>query len=146
MVYLQPIFSNWLFKIPDFKIFPLKSTLTTTISAQVFTLPVLIYNFGYIPLISPLTNILIVPFLAPITILIFVFGLSVILFLPLGYLFFWPVWLALTYIIGVIELFSKIPFISLSFKNLSFAWLVVFYFLLALITWRLNKKYSSPVF
>jgi len=145
MVYLQPIFSNWLFKIPDFKIFPLKSTLTATLSAQVFTLPILIYNFGYIPLISPFVNILIVPFLAPITVLVFVFGLSAILFWPLAFVFSWPAWLSLTYIIWVIDSFSKLPFISLS-VNFSLAWLIVFYFILVLVTWRLNKKYSDPIF
>jgi len=145
MVYLQPIFSNWLFKIPDFKIFPLKGTLTATLSAQVFTLPILIYNFGYIPFISPFVNILIVPFLAPITVLVFIFGLSAILFYPLAFVLSWPVWLSLTYIIGVIDSFSKIPFVSLS-VNLSLVWLIVLYFILVLATWRLNKKYNGPVF
>jgi len=145
MVYLQPIFSNWLFKIPDFKYFPLKGTLTATLSAQVFTLPILIYNFGYIPLISPFVNILIVPFLAPITILVFLFGLLAILFWPLAFILSWPVWFSLTYIIGVIDSFSKIPFASLS-VGLSLSWLIIFYFILVLATWRLNKKYSGPVF
>jgi len=73
MIYLQPIFSDFFKKIPNFKFFPLKTTLSATLSAQVFTLPILIYNFGYISIISPIANILIVPFLAPITILIFIF-------------------------------------------------------------------------
>jgi len=145
MVYLQPIFSNWLFKIPDFKYFPLKSTLTATVSAQVFTLPILVYNFGYVPLISPLVNILIVPFLAPVTILVFLFGLSAILFWPLAFVLSWFAWLSLTYIIVVIDSFSKIPFASLS-VSLSLVWVAVFYLVLGLITWRLNKKYSTPIF
>ncbi len=100
MIYLQPIFSDFLKKVPNFKFFPLKTTLSATLSAQVFTLPILVYNFGYIPLISPIANILIVPFLAPITILIFVFGLFGMIFGPLGYILSWPTWLCLTYIIG----------------------------------------------
>jgi len=90
MVYLQPIFSDFLKKIPNLKFFPLKTTLSATLSAQVFTLPILIYNFGYITLISPLTNILIVPFLAPITILIFIFGLFGMILGSLGYILSWP--------------------------------------------------------
>lgn len=146
IVYLQPIFSNWLSKIPDFKFFPLKSTLVATFSAQVFTMPILIYNFGYISLVSPITNILIVPFLAPITILVFIFGLSVLLFLPLASLLFWPTWLFLTYIVSVIDYFSKIPFVSASFKEVSLIWLVIFYLLIGFVAWKLNKKYSTPVF
>ena len=107
MIYLQPVFVNWLRKLPNPKFFPLKTTLATTFSAQVFTLPILIYNFGYVPLVSPLTNILIVPFLAPITILIFVFGTASMVFSPLGYVLSWPVWLSLTYIVKMIDFFSK---------------------------------------
>lgn len=109
MIYFQPRFLNWLKKIPDGKIFPVRTTLATTFSAQIFTFPILIYNFGYVPLVSPLTNVLIVPFLAPITILVFVFGLVSMIFWPLGYLLSWPAWLALTYITSVINVFSKIP-------------------------------------
>jgi competence protein ComEC len=146
IVYLQPIFSNWLAQIPDFKFFPLKSTLVATLSAQVFTMPILIYNFGYISLVSPLTNILIVPFLAPVTILVFLFGLSSFLFLPLAFLLFWPAWLFLTYIVSVIDYFSKIPFTSMTFENISLIWLAAFYLLIGFISWKLNKKYNSPIF
>ncbi|MCX6760521.1 MAG: ComEC/Rec2 family competence protein [Candidatus Nealsonbacteria bacterium] len=146
IVYLQPIFSNWLSKIPDFKLFPLKSTLVATLSAQVFTMPILIYNFGYISLAAPFANILIVPFLAPVTILVFIFGLSTFLFLPLAFILFWPTWLFLTYIVSVIDYFSKIPFASMSFENISVVWLVIFYLLIGFISWKINKKYSSPVF
>ncbi len=109
MICFQPRFLIWLKKIPDFKIFPARSTLAATFSAQIFTFPILIYNFGYVPLISPITNILIVPFLAPITILVFIFGLASMIFWPLGYILSWPAWLALAYITSVIDVFSKIP-------------------------------------
>ncbi len=109
IIYLQPRFLKWLRKIPEPKIFPLKSTLAATFAAQVFTLPILIYNFGYVPILSPAANILIVPFLAPLTILLFIFGLSSIIFWPLGYILSWPVWLSLSYITSVIDIFSKFP-------------------------------------
>jgi len=109
IIYLQPRFLKWLHRIPEPKIFPLRSTLAATFAAQVFTMPILIYNFGYVPVLSPLTNILIVPFLAPITIMIFVFGLASMIFWPLGYVLSWPVWLCLTYMTSIIDAFSKIP-------------------------------------
>ncbi len=140
IIYLQPTFSDWFSKIPNPGALPLRATLATTISAQVFTLPILVYNFGYIPLISPLTNILIVPFLAPFTILIFIFGLSAILFWPLGSLLSFPAWLSLTYIVKIISYFSKFPFVSLTFRNLHWIWLIIFYFLLGFIIWRLRER------
>ena len=106
LIYFQQAIFRFLKKIPDPKLFPVRATLASTLAAQIFTFPVLIYNFGYIPVLSPITNILIVPLLAPVTILIFVFGLAAMIFPPLGYLLSWPVWLSLTYIIKIINLFS----------------------------------------
>ncbi len=141
MIYLQPAFSGRFFsKIPNPKVFPIRTTLSATLAAQTFTLPILIYNFGYISLISPITNILIVPFLALITILIFLFGISAILFWPLGFLLSLPTWLFLTYIVGIIDWFSKLPFASLTTENIHWIWLAISYLILGLITWRLQER------
>ena len=109
IIELQPVFSKFLKKIPDYRFFPIKTTLAATFSAQIFTLPILIYNFGRIPILSPITNILIVPFLAPITVLIFVFGITSMIFSPLGYVLSWPVWFSLSYMTNIIDVFSKLP-------------------------------------
>ncbi len=140
IIYLQPIFTDFFKKIPNSKFFPLRATLSTTLSAQVFTLPILIYNFGYISLVSPITNILIVPILAPITILIFIFGLSGIIFPFFGLILSWPTWLFLTYITKIIDIFSKIPFASLNIKNISWVWLVIFYLILGFLVWKFRRK------
>ncbi|MDP2864270.1 MAG: ComEC/Rec2 family competence protein [bacterium] len=137
LIYFQPTFFEKLKKIPNLKIFPARVTLSATLAAQIFTLPILVYNFGYISLISPITNILIVPFLAPITILIFIFGLSGMILQPLGWVLSWPSWLLLTYLVKVIDFFSQVPKASFA---ISWIWLMVFYLILGLITWRLNQK------
>lgn len=140
LIYLQPSFSHWLKFLPSPKIFPLKTTFSATISAQVFTFPILIYNFGYISLISLVANVLIVPFLAPITILIFIFGISGIIFQPLGFILSLPVWLSLTYIIKIIDWFSRLPFASLAVENLRWIWLIPAYLILGCISLLLNKR------
>lgn len=140
LVYLQPFFFNWLKKIPDQKILPIRTTLSATLSAQIFTLPILIYNFGYIPLVSPITNILIVPFIAPITILIFIFGFSGMIFWFLGWILSWPTWLVLTYITSIIDWFSKLPFAPLNLENVHWIWLIISYLILGLIIWRLRES------
>lgn len=140
MIYFEPFFSELLKKIPNPKFLPIRTTLSATFSAQIFTLPVLIYNFGYISLTSPVTNVLIVPFLAPLTILIFIFGLVGMIFGWLGYILSLPVWLCLTYITRIIDFFSKIPFSSLKLENVSWIALVIFYLILIIITWKLQKR------
>ena len=140
MIYLQPTFSNFLKKIPNPKIFPIRTTLSATMSAQIFTLPILVYNFGYIPLVSPITNILIVPFLAPITILIFIFGLSGMIFSVFGWILSWPAWLVLSYLVAIIDWFSKLPFASLTLENVHWFWLIISYLILGFLAWRLQEK------
>ena len=156
IIYLQPIFSEFLKKIPNPNIFPIRTTLSATLSAQIFALPILVYNFGQISLISPIANVLIVPFLAFLTILIFTFGITAIIFFPLGFLLSLPTWLSLAYVTKIVDFFSKIPFMSLMLKNIHpvrniltlggisngvhWLWLLIFYLILIFFTWRLNEK------
>jgi len=138
LIYLQPTFSDFFKRIPN--LLQLRYTLSSTLSAQFFTFPILIYNFGQISLISPLTNILIIPFLPIITILGFIFSFLGIIFQPLGYFLSWPTWLLLTYILKIIDLSSKIPFASFTFKNVSWISLLISYLILGFITWRAQEK------
>jgi competence protein ComEC len=140
IIFLQPSFSDFFKKIPNPKLFPVRTTLSATLSAQIFTLPILVFNFGYVPAVSPLTNVLIVPFLAPITILIFIFGLSGMVFSVFGWILSWPVWLALTYLTAIIDRFSKLSFVSIKLENVHWIWLVIFYLILGFLTWRLQEK------
>jgi competence protein ComEC len=138
LIYLQPTFSDFFKRIPN--LLQLRYTLSSTLSAQFFTFPILIYNFGQISLISPLTNILIIPFLPIITILGFIFSFLGIIFQPLGYFLSWPTWLLLTYILKIIDLSSKIPFASLTLKNVHWIFLLISYVILSFITWRAQEK------
>ncbi len=140
IIYLQPAIDNLFKNVPNPKFFPLRATLSTTLAAQVFTLPILIYNFGYIPLVSPFANILIVPFLAPITILIFIFAFAGMIFWGFGWVLSWPVWLCLAYILKVIDWFSKISWASFGVEDVSRIFLVVFYLFMAVILWRLEER------
>ena len=138
LIYLQPIFLDFFKKIPNF--FQLRYTLAATLAAQFFTFPILIYNFGQISLMSPLTNILIVPLLSIITIFGFIFSFLGIIFQPIGQILSWPAWLFLTYILKIIDLSSKILFTNLTFQNVSWIFLLISYLILGLITWRLQEK------
>ena len=140
IVYLQPFFNNLLKKVPNPKLFPIKASLSATFSAQIFSLPILIFNFGAFSLISPLANLLIIPFLAPITVLILIFGIVGMFSWLLGFLLSLPAWLIVTYIVKVIDWCAQIPFASVALKNISWIWLVIFYVVLVILTWRIDKK------
>jgi len=138
LIYFQPFFLNFFKKIPN--IFQIKYTLSATLSAQIFTLPILIYNFGRFSLTSPLTNILIVPILPIITILGFIFSFFGIIFPVLGWILSWPAWLFLTYILKVIDFFSKIPFTSIILRSVHWLWLLISYLILAILAYRLKRR------
>ena len=87
----------------------------TSIAAQVFTAPLIFLRFKQISLVSPFTNALVSPLIAPLMI----FGLltsilgkiNYFLGLPFAFLSFG----ILKYLTSVIDLFSKIPFAFVQF-------------------------------
>ena len=139
IIYLGPTLKNWLKFIPEEKHINLKNILVMTLSAQIFTLPILVYNFGKISLISPITNVLILPVIYWIMLLGFIFAIAGIIFQPLGWILSVPVFILLTYLIKVVDFFSKIPFSSKTLK-ISWIYLLTSYLILGLITWRSQKK------
>jgi len=138
LIYLQPFFLDFSKKIPN--PLQLRNNLAATLSAQVFTLPILVYNFGRIPIISPISNILILPLIPFITILGFIFSFIGIFWQQLAQIFSWPAWLLLTYIIKVVDLSSKISWASLTFKNLHWIFVIISYLILGFFIFWLNQK------
>jgi competence protein ComEC len=89
--------------------------LRVTLAAQVFTVPIIFFQFHRIALVSPLSNILIGWLIAPIMVLGFATVFAGLLWLPLGTFLSWIVWVPLTYVIWVINWTAKLPFASISF-------------------------------
>ena len=137
IIYLMPIFQDWFRKIPAN--FQFRSILAMTLSAQVFTLPILIYNFGYISFVAPITNVLIVPLLYWIMLFGFVFAFFGAIWQFLGWILSIPNWFLLTYIAKIVDIFSKLPFASKTLE-ISWVWLAISYLILGLITWRLQES------
>jgi len=141
IIYFYQFFFEKLKKFPKL----IKENLASTLSAQIFTFPILIYNFGQISLISPLSNVLILPILPTITILGFIFSFFGIIFEPIGYLLSFPCWLLLSYLLKVVDLCSKIPYSFLTLK-VNFLFLLISYSILIPLALYLSKKFSQPLF
>ena len=144
LIFLQPFFSNLFKKIPDN--FQLRTSISTTLSAQVFVLPLLIYNFGQVSLISPLINVLILPLIPFVTILGFIFSFIGIFLQSLARILFWLVYLILAYIIKTVDFFSKFSWGTLTFKNISWVWLIILYFILIIIVRKIYLRFTRPIF
>lgn len=89
------------------------SELRLTLSAQVFTIPLILFAFRRISLIAPVTNVLIAPVIPPLTIMGLLTSFAGWVWLPLGYPFAWASWVLLNYVMAVVWVMSRIPFASI---------------------------------
>lgn len=145
IIFLSPVINSWLKFLPQEKWWNLREILAITFSAQIFTTPLLIYNFGYISIISPLTNALIEPLLPYLMAFgVFLGSLGIIL-KPIGYLFSLPCLFLSTLLIFIINNFSCFEW---AYKTLSISAniLVFWYLFLFLFVWYLQKKFKKPFF
>jgi len=118
---------------------------SATLSAQAFTLPIIVYNFGNVSFISPLANLLILP----VVYLLMVFGFA---FVVLGAVISWIGWLfavpchfLLSYFIFMVELLSK-EWAYKIIHNVHWIWLLSSYVFLSMGVWFLNKKrYNNTI-
>lgn len=87
--------------------------LSMTLSAQLATLPLIVFHFGIISFAGPLTNILVVPLLPFVLVLGFLGAFTGILVPTLGIIVSFPVLVLLKYIIFISDIFDGF-FVGLS--------------------------------
>lgn len=115
------------------------SLLSMSLAAQVFVLPLLIYYFGQVSIVSPLTNLIIVPLLPLLMVSGFLFVIAGAIWHPLAFVFFFPVWFLLTYVTKIVDLFAGFSFSAINFQT-SWLWLPVAYSLLGVLLWQIKKR------
>lgn len=126
IVVFGEFFQKKLSKIPNWRKFPLREMLAMTLAAQLTTAPILILNFNFFSLVTPLSNILVVPLTSPLIILgiLFVFIAIVIPFaaLPFG----WILWLGASFIIFIAKFFDSIPIAAVDLYGSFLRWPLFF--------------------
>jgi competence protein ComEC len=118
-------FQKVLEKVP--KTFGLRDMVAMNFSAQVFTLPILIYNFGYVSVVGILTNILVLPVIPLLIGLGFIFLLAGAVVPLFGVMLSFPVFFLLAYFDFIMEFFRKLSFSQLVLENVSPVWFLVLY-------------------
>src|SRR3990167_2660271 len=142
IIFLNPFF-NSLFKIfKNNKAENLLNIVSTTFSAQIFTLPIMVYNFGNISLVSPITNLLVLPIVSWLMIFGFLSSMLGTVSQFLGWIISIPCWILLTYFVKVIDVFSQ-PWAMKTIKNVHWIWVAISYFILTIIVRWLNKTRST---
>lgn len=117
----------------------INDALLVTLAAQVITLPLLVYYFRQLSVVSLIVN----PLVLPAQTGVMVFGLLALggglLFVPLGQVLAWLVWPFLAWTLGVIHVFAGVPGAAVELGYVAEYWLIVYYVLLAAVTWYLSR-------
>ena len=122
LIFFTPKIEKYFLWVP--KHFKLRDIVSVTFAVYIFVLPFILYKMGNLSLVALPANVLILPFIPLTMILGFLTGLfgviNYFLSVPFGYLSY----LILHYELGIINLFSQIPFSSLIIPDFPF-WLTL---------------------
>lgn len=95
-------FQRWFYKLIPLNPSPLLDIIPASFAANISIVPIVLYHFGRVSLISPVANVLILPLL-PATMLFAFFAEAV------GLSIFWiPLWLLLEYQLRIISFFGNL--------------------------------------
>ncbi len=142
IVYCYPLLENYsrekLQKLPAIISF-LAEILFLSLSAQIFVLPIILFNFQKLSIVSPLANILILPIL-PITMLLgFSAVASSFVFHPLAVFFSWLAYIPLHYEVLTINYLANLKYSFLE-ASLSRRGVFVWYIILTGAIYYFRKK------
>ena len=116
IVELSPFWEKFVFK--KLKFGGIFETISLTLSATVFVLPVLMYNFHIASIVSLLANFLVLSIIPLTMLLVFLTALAGLVWQPIALPFAWVTFLPLKYIIGVVNYLANLrwsPFLIIVF-------------------------------
>ncbi|MBI2446853.1 MAG: ComEC/Rec2 family competence protein [Parcubacteria group bacterium] len=111
LIYLAPYFNRWFAGLPNFLSF--RTNLAATLSAQIMTFPIILWDFGRVSLIATLANVLILPAIPTTMLFGFLAGLSGFVSLKIAEILILPAWFLLSYQIFVVKILSILPWASI---------------------------------
>jgi len=134
LVYVSPLIEKYFQVVPEF--FAIRESLILTLSAQITALPIILYNFGNLSLVSPLANITCLPFI-PISMffgfiacLLSFISIKLATFVSLG------AYLSMSSVLFISKTLAKIPFSEIQIPKFSPFVLVSYYLLISYLIYR----------
>jgi competence protein ComEC len=132
LVFMSPFFMHSFRFLP--KRFGLREIVSATIGVQAFVVPFILYKMGNLSLIAPVSNTLVLPLIPTTMFLGFITGLLGLVVPVIAFPFGWVTYLFLHVEIGIVHMFSQLPFASISIVNFPFILVLIFY---SVVVWRL---------
>lgn len=141
LIYFAPLLDQKLKFIPE--TFTLRESLTATLAATLFTLPLVFVSFGQVSIISPIVNLLILPTI-PYTMAFGALATTAsTISLSLGAWLSGPAWALLSFVLWVIEHMSALSITTIQIPTKSAYGLSIIVTVLIIILWRLLSRKAS---
>jgi len=129
IIELSPFWENYLIRKNKI-ISEIQETILLTISASVFVLPIILYNFQLLSIISVLANLLVLPLIPLAMLLVFLTSVVGLIWSPLSLPLAWVTFLPLKYIIEAVNYLANLSWSSKTVDNFGVEWLILWYVIL----------------
>lgn len=129
IITLSPFWERYLIR-KNKAVSEIQETVFLTISASIFVLPIILYNFHTLSIISVLANVLVLPLIPLAMLLIFATSIAGLFGHLFSLPFAWITFLPLKYIIEAVNYLANLSWASMEVDNFSVGWLTVWYFIL----------------
>lgn len=125
LIYIAPHIEKYFLWLPE--TMAIREAVVLTLAAQISAVPIIVYSFGRLSLVAPLSNLLV----GPIISFAMLFGFAAVMIgyfvFPLGLVLGYLGYLILEYMIWVVEVTSKMPYASVDIPEVSI-WVVGMYY------------------
>lgn len=146
IIFVAPDLARWLNNKTNNNLKPIMEIFAATLAAQILTLPILVFNFGYVSTSALISNMLTTPILSILMVLGLAFPIVGIVFPFLGWVISFFCSIFLKYLIGVVDFCSLIPFGVINFKISIFAIILIYFAIFIFIIKQKNKKKDFAFF
>jgi competence protein ComEC len=126
---LSPFWENYLIRKNKI-VSEIQEIIFLTISASIFVLPIILYNFQMLSIVSVAANVLVLPLIPLAMLLVFLTSVVSLIWAPLSIPFAWITFMPLKYIIEVVDYLAGLSWASVKVNTFSTEWLVIWYVIL----------------
>jgi len=140
IVFCQKFFEKIFSFLPNF--LEIKTAFTLTLSALIFTLPIMIFNFGQVSILAPFSNIA-VTWTIPLAMIFGFLSIIVYFVYPIGWIVIWYItWIFLKWDIIVVHFFWNLDWALIKFNlwDFSIHFEILYFIILIFIIIYFRKK------
>lgn len=141
IVLMSPIWEKYFVK--KNKALGITEIFFLTLSAQIFVLPIIIYNFQNLSLVSVPANLLVLLIIPISMLLVFLTAVAGFIFYPLSLVLAWLAFLPLKYEVWIITTLANLKYASIKIEDFSFLGIAIWYVLLIGAVILLKRKFRK---